>query len=231
MSEPATFVQAVQLTLGSIRKRGVLKTAGILATSLIDRMYDWRYGTETLGWIPLDEVEVPSASREHGRAYQPTSALAFNRLLRKVPLPRQVGFVDFGCGKGRVLLLAAEAGFARVVGIEFAPQLAAEARRNVGRWRDARAAACQFSVIEGDVTDYQISRGDGVFFFFNPFDDVVLDAVLDRLDESLRVAPREAWIVYHNPVECSRIDARSTWHRVTDYSFLGNDFAVYRHAS
>jgi SAM-dependent methyltransferase len=194
-------------------------------------VYDWRRGTDTLGWIPLDEIDVPSATRDHGRAYQPTPALAFNRLLRKVPLPRNVGFVDFGCGKGRVLLLAAEAGFERVVGIEFAPELAAEARRNVDRWRTTQTPQCQLSVIEGDVVEYQVSRGDGVFFFFNPFDDVILDAVLDRIDDSLRTAPREAWIVYHNPLEGSRIEARGTWHHVAQYSFLGNDFAVYRRDS
>ena len=47
----------------------------------------------------------------------------FRRLMRTLSLPPGSGFVDFGCGKGRVLLLAAGFGFARITGVEFAKEL------------------------------------------------------------------------------------------------------------
>lgn len=219
---------ALELTLGSVRKRGLVATAGILATSAIEKWYDWRNGTRTTGWLPLDELSIASANRERGRAYQATPAFAFVRLLQKVSIPRQIGFVDFGCGKGRAMLLAAEAGFERVIGIEFASELADEARRNVARWRATRGKTCDICVVEGDVLDYHIARTDGVFFLFNPFDDVVLDGVLDRIEASFRSAPREMWIIYHNPLESSRIEARRQFSRVASHSFWGNEFSVYK---
>ncbi|MGH7696219.1 MAG: class I SAM-dependent methyltransferase [Gemmatimonadaceae bacterium] len=222
------MLRALRKTWGSLRSRGVVATAGILATTAIDLWYDVRRGTRTSGWVDLDDFSIASANREHGRAYQATSAFAFTRLLRKVDVPRQCGFVDFGCGRGRVLLLAADAGFERVVGIEFAAELAADARRNVERWTQTSARTCHLNVIEGDVLDYAVSKHDAVFFLFNPFDDVVLDGVLDRIEFSLDMNPREAWIIYHNPLEGTRIDRRPRFAKAGTHTVWGNDFSVYR---
>lgn len=222
---------ALVLTLGSVRKRGVVATFGILATSAVDLWYDWRHGTHTSGWSSLDTLSISSPNRVRGRAYQATPALAFTRLLQKVHIPRDAGFVDFGCGKGRALLLAAEAGFTRVVGIEFATELVVEAQRNVDRWLSARKRACDIRIVEGDVLDYPIAQPDRVFFLFNPFDEVILDGVLDRIEASLKAAPREVWIIYHNPLESSRIDGRRRFKRIASHSFWGNEFSVYSGAA
>lgn len=221
------MLRALTLTIRSVRTRGPVATLGILLTTIMDVFYDWRRGTRTFGWTSLDAYSIASPNRERGRAYQATSAFAFDRLLKKVDIPRDAGFVDFGCGKGRVLLLAADAGFEHIVGIEFASELVAEARRNVERWQTARRGAANIQVIEGDVLNYRIEQADRVFFFFNPFDDVIFDRVLDRIEASLEAAPRPAWIVYHNPLESSRIDARPRFHKIASHSFLGNEFAVY----
>ena len=222
------MLRYLKLALGSVRKRGVVATAGIVATTVVDRFYDVRHGTRTLGWSSLDEYAIAGPNREHGRAYQPTSAFAFGRLMREVDVPRSVGFVDLGCGKGRVLLLAAESGFARVVGVEFAPELVADARRNVARWRSRTSSPCDIQIVEGDVLNYVITPNDAVFFLFNPFDDVVLNGVLDRIEQSVDRVPRPAWIIYHNPLEGACIDARTRFQRVSRHSFWGNEFAVYR---
>ena len=49
--------------------------------------------------------------------------------------PRDEGdvFVDFGCGKGRVLFLAARYRFARIIGVELSERMAEQARRNLAR--------------------------------------------------------------------------------------------------
>jgi hypothetical protein len=148
--------------------------------------------------------------------------------MQKVAIPRDAGFVDFGCGKGRVLLLAADQGFQRVVGIEFASELVIAAKQNTERWRAAKGSACDIQIVEGDVLRYKVDSRDRVFFFFNPFDDVILDGVLDNIELSLEQSPREAWIIYHNPLEGARIDARKRFQRAASHTFWGNEFAVYR---
>lgn len=224
------MLRALKLTWGSLRSRGVAATAGIIATTAVDLWFDLRRGTRTAGWVPLDEFSITSPNRTRGRAYQATPAFAFARLFRKVSIPRNCGFVDFGCGRGRAMLLAADAGFERVVGIEFAAELAADARRNVQRWIGRSERVCRMSVIEGDVLDYPIVPEDAVFFLFNPFDDLILDGILDRVEASLDAAPRAAWIIYHNPIEGSRIERRPRFRKTGMHTFWGNDFSVYRSA-
>jgi SAM-dependent methyltransferase len=223
-------MRALRLVLASLEKRGARATAGIILMTVIDRWFDLRHGTRTSGWDSLEQFSISSPNGAHGRGYQATPARPFLRLLRELSIPRELGFVDFGCGRGRVLLLAAHAGFSRIIGIEFAAELAADARRNVERWSAASGRVSEIHVVEGDVLEYPIHEADGVFFLFNPFDDVVLDGVLDRIEASLSAAPRDVWIIYHNPLERSRIDRRERFHPVASRSFWGNDYCVYRSA-
>lgn len=223
-------MRALRLVLASLRKRGVKATAGIIVMTAVDRWFDLRHGTRTSGLGSLKQFSISSPNGSRGRGYQATPARPFLRLLRELSIPRELGFVDFGCGRGRALLLAAHAGFSRIVGIEFAAELAADARRNVQRWSAAPGRGSEIHVLEGDVLEYPINEADGVFFLFNPFDDVVLDGVLDRIEASLSAAPRQVWIIYHNPLERSRIDRRERFHRVASRSFWGNDYCVYRSA-
>lgn len=49
-------------------------------------------------------------------------------------IPRAT-FIDIGCGEGRVLLMAAEHGFRKIIGIDLAADLCLTARGNVERYR------------------------------------------------------------------------------------------------
>jgi len=120
--------------------------------------------------------------------------------LKAIPLPPESVLVDFGCGKGRVLLLAVLGGMKKAVGIEFSPQLCRIAESNINIVEKAIGARLEITVIEGDVTDYEIEDDQNVFFFFNPFDDVILEAVVENMKKSLQRKPREVAIVYYNPV-------------------------------
>ena len=57
------------------------------------------------------------------------------RALEQIPGPERYALVDLGCGKGRVLAVASELPFRRVVGVELSPILARAARRNARCWR------------------------------------------------------------------------------------------------
>src|SRR5207245_5268496 len=74
----------------------------------------------------------------HTRCYRDWSSDVCSSDLQALPaVPSQLTFVDFGCGKGRALVLAAEHGFRRVLGIECDAQLFAAAQRNARAYRDA----------------------------------------------------------------------------------------------
>lgn len=52
--------------------------------------------------------------------------------MRRLPMrPKDFVFIDYGCGKGRALFIAAEHSFKAAIGIEYASDLASIAKRNI----------------------------------------------------------------------------------------------------
>ena len=103
-------------------------------------------------------------------------------------------FVDFGSGKGRVVMLAAELPFHRVTGIEFSEQLHDQALQNL---RSLRNRVCQnVELICIDARDWKIPHDATVLFFFNPFEGEVLAKVCANIRQSLAEVPRKITIIY-----------------------------------
>jgi SAM-dependent methyltransferase len=220
----------------SLRNHGFRHTvrAGIrhlltFVSRLIDRHFDPAFGTETRRVVEnaaLEDVISPNQSR--GIRYEPTRALPFRRVLRRAHIPASGGFVDLGCGKGRVLILAVQYGFAQVTGVDYSRALCSAAERNLGAFRARTKRTFMSKVLAMDAADYAFTKDDTVVYIFNPFDAVVLAAVIARLRRSLERNPRAVWVVYHNPVWRASIESTGAFAHVGDFSSGGSLFAVYR---
>jgi hypothetical protein len=90
---------------------------------LQERLFDLRYGTDTVSFAELDGLTIRGQNAAEGTPYQPTRLRFVRQVLSALRPPQEGAFVDFGCGKGRVLLLAADYGYRRVTGVEFAKEL------------------------------------------------------------------------------------------------------------
>lgn len=187
------------------------------------------FGTDTRGVIEnasLSDVTSPNLAR--GIRYEPSLALPLRHVLRAAKIPRDGGFVDLGCGKGRGLVVAALCGFSHVTGVDYSPALCRIAEKNLDLIRGRTQRVFTSSVISGDAVDYVFAKHDTVVYLFNPFDAVVLAAVMAGLVRSIENDPRTVWIVYHNPVWRAVIEHTHTFTHVRDYSAGGGVFAVYR---
>jgi hypothetical protein len=172
---------------------------------------DWRLGARTRGIVRNHESLRTVSLEVDGHYYEPVRVRNFRSLLSAVDLDPAAGtFVDLGAGRGRALLLAANAGFRSVIGIELDAGLAAQGRRNLARWaarHGGRAAGRTFSVVQQDAGKVTIPDGPVVIFLYNPFGPATLRRVLDRVVESHRVAPRPIRVCYVNPVHAGVLDA------------------------
>jgi len=178
----------------SLRERGLLASVNVAADTILDLGFDLVHQTDTFGWVKLEALAITSEHKEAGVRYQASKAGALRRLLRELALPRNVTFVDLGCGKGRVLLVAAPR-FAQVLGVEFSPELCQIARANL--------AACRLSdraqVIEADAARFTFGPKVGVIYLYNPFAPVVMTQVLANLRRSLEQHPRRLVLIYNTP--------------------------------
>src|SRR5262245_24487752 len=118
-----------------IKERGLVHTAKTVANVIRDVSFDWKYGTDTMRWVPPQELNAESTNQSHSVYYQATKSRPLLQLLAQLELPKACTFLDIGAGKGRVLLIACQYGFEKVVGIEFSPQLCAIARKNIETFR------------------------------------------------------------------------------------------------
>jgi predicted RNA methylase len=191
------------------------------------RTEDWdrHRGVQTTGTVGPEAFGAGLENREHALAYIPTTIWSFRRVMaalaRSGVRPRESTLVDYGCGKGRAVLMGVEAGFRRVIGVEFEPALARLAAENLRNYRGRRGVA---SVHHGDAAVFPIPPGPVVFYLFNPFFGAVLEAVAENIRRSFAEDSRPLYVAYQTPRPGSPFE-RGTPFRLVESA---SDYAIYR---
>ena len=166
-----------------------------------------KYHLDTSRIENVKKLSLKGNNVEHAELYQGANYYLLEKVFDHLQsieanLPTgQAGhnILDFGCGKGRVLAVAAYYGFRKITGVEFAKELCEIARKNITPVQQKFPGKI-FNVIHANAVDYKIEPDTNVFFFFNPFDEVIMLAVVKNILRSLKQNPREAFVVYINPV-------------------------------
>jgi SAM-dependent methyltransferase len=192
--------------------------------------FEWRHHVKTCGDEDLRNLTVLGENGPHAIAYIPTSPRSGRHILANLPVAdvSTYTFVDMGSGKGRMLLLAAELPFHRIVGIEFASDLNALAQENVKTYRNANQACFQIEPIHMDATLFEFPPEPSFIYFFYPFDRFVMEPVIQNLDRSLAEHPRDVIVVYFNPVLSDVVEAASNLRVYAKSNYFGSLYTVYR---
>ncbi len=173
--------------------------ARLPAEQAANRAFDRRHGTDTAEEIGLAETGVSSEQARQGNGvYRPLWEGIFHEALQALGV-RLDGFtfVDLGCGKGKVLMLAAGYPFARIVGVEYSPGLQAIARRNLERFRSPAQQCDRLEVVLDDARHYRLPPGPVVALIFNSFDPATTQEVMRPIEaEAGRDEP--LYVVYVN---------------------------------
>lgn len=158
-----------------------------------------KYDIDTSEIDDLHAQQINSANIRHAAIYQPTNYFLLEKAFAFLQAENISGhFVDYGCGKGRVLTVAAFFGFQKITGVDFSEAFCREATWNTDKIKSIFPAT-EFRIVCADVVSYN-PLTDEVFFFFNPFDEVIMLAVVKKILASLRTNPRKIFAVYINPL-------------------------------
>lgn len=163
-----------------------------LRRALIERTLE-RDG-ETRERVTMSELGI---DEDEYHEYEPSGWRTLSSALRGVEIGPEDGFVDIGCGKGRVVLQATRRPFGRVLGVELSPELAERARQLVTEGRRRRCGSVE--VIVADATRWEPPGDITVAYAYNALSGESLQQMLDRLAESVRRTPRRLLFVYANP--------------------------------
>jgi SAM-dependent methyltransferase len=163
----------------------------------------------------------PSLCRD-ALSYQATRFAHLEPMMEHLALGPDDVFVDYGCGKGRIVCYVALQGIVRkVVGVELRQELAEYARARI---REIRPAT-PIEIVHQDAATYT-SRDGTVFYLFNPFGQITLQRVLRNIHDSIEANPRPVRIVYNNCVHGDCLDEAGWLVRAGGIS--GTDIAVWR---
>lgn len=221
---PRSLIRKAVRSAGEVGVRAVLdKTVSKIA----DYAFDIRHGTDTCRWVYLSELRVSQSEIRHGSYYAPTGVLEFRKLMKELQLPCSGTFVDFGSGKGRVVLMAAAYGFRHVVGVEVSEELCAVAKRNVERYGGRTSKTSSIDIVQCNAATFRIPDDATTLFLFNPFDDTVISRILSDVDESLRRCNRRVYLLYSNAVHADSIGRYPFFTFAGRYSYPRAHFTVY----
>ena len=163
----------------------------------------------TAGKTELDQLTIDSANKATAVHYAPTPRAVFCWLHELLPDDRSnTTFIDVGAGRGRIVMMASQYDYARVMGVEFADELAAQARANLAACPPASIKASRVEIIHGDATEIVAPDGVSIFFLFNPFGADVLEKFLNNVLGAHADNPRPMTFIYVNPLHADVIERR-----------------------
>ncbi|MGH6864817.1 MAG: hypothetical protein ACREDO_01220 [Methyloceanibacter sp.] len=165
--------------------------------------------------IPLAGLTIRGNNRAHGHDYRPTPCKLFDWTLSCIDYDlSRLTFVDYGAGKGRVLLLASQHPFAAVGGIEFAEELHDNATMNIAQYPRSRMKCRNVECVLDEACEVEPPIGEAVHFFFNPFSREMFAEVLYSLVTSYRKRPRRLYLILIDPVAADLVDASGVFARL-----------------
>lgn len=167
--------------------------------------FDELHGTDTAGNVNVGALEFRGEDSIHAVRYQTISAAYFNQQLAGLPLPVEppLTFIDLGSGKGKALMLASlNPRFRRIIGVEYSATLNRIARANVSRFKSSATV----ELVTGSAGDYCFPAGPLLVYLYNPFDDVVLAQVVERIQSAIADEGGPIHVWYLNPVHRAVLD-------------------------
>lgn len=150
----------------------------------VNLAFDREHGVETAMELPLEAAGVPLADVERGNGvYRPLTEELFRTSIASIGIDAaKFTFVDIGSGKGKVMFMAADLPFKRIVGIEYAAGLHEVAIRNVATYRSKTQKCKDIEAVHADALDYKLPDGPLVLFTFNALAKEIMRDLLKKLD-------------------------------------------------
>jgi SAM-dependent methyltransferase len=228
-----------------LKNKGVLKTAwricmlprrimriyfrSVAGTSRTARPdeFDLKHDVETSARVHTSDLLIDSPNWIHAVPYIPTPSGLLTEVLRGFDINfQEFTFVDFGSGKGRVLLMASELPFRSIIGVEFSPELHEIAQRNIASYKSATQKCSDISLVCTDFINFELPSGPLFAFLYNPTSRAVTSHLASNI---MTTFPRQVWILYVTPHDV--FDSESALQKVRMGQVSGLPYCVYTNSA
>jgi SAM-dependent methyltransferase len=164
-------------------------------------LYDWTHRIHTTNIEPLSTMQLTHPENLiHANPYLASQPEDIRSVFKNLDIDvREYCFVDYGCGKGRVMAEAVRYPFKSVTGIDFAKELCEACEANLERVRVTWRCG-QVKILNTDATEFDLPNEPCVVYIYNSFRGPVLAAALERIRNSVENFPRHVRIAYVTPM-------------------------------
>jgi SAM-dependent methyltransferase len=175
-----------------VRLRRRLEATLERQTERLDPILDRGLGTARDAFFPNAPEWAGAAAYVAG----PTPWHVLPRALRRVGASDDDVFVEFGCGKGRVVHQAAKRPLKRVIGVEIVPEVAGFAASLVAAHQD-KYRCKNVEIVTCDAAQFRVPDDLTIAYHAYGFPEKTLDIVLRNLIESIDRSPRRVRLIYY----------------------------------
>lgn len=152
-----------------------------------------------LGIRTTNLVEEPNQSTHYSH-YEATPYSVLDKLFDAYELTKSDEFVDFGCGKGRIMFYVHNRFGAAVKGIEMNEKLYNVALENQKNYmRKAKKKSGPIHVECCLAEEYDVKVTENKFYFFNPFSIQIFSKTVNNILDSVDLLRREVDIILYYP--------------------------------
>lgn len=174
-----------------------------LQIALFTLRQEWRgekkYRINTTSFSDLSRFKIIGNQLAHATEYMPVSYFTIEHLFTHLPKQTREGsLIDIGCGKGRAICVAASYGFRKVIGIDFAKEMIDAAEKNLAVTKSIHPSL-EYQLRWADISSLEIGKDVQTIFLFNPFDEILLKTVVQKIEASLKSYPRKLYVLYASP--------------------------------
>ena len=164
---------------------------------VFERIYvyilDWYYHVET---TKIAKLSIHDNKINY--MYEPFPYRKLIHLFKCYPFEENDGFIDIGCGKGRVLVEASLHGCCNIYGVDLSEELLVYARKNM-RECQKKNHSIKYQLLCMNAKDYVFSPDINKVFLYNPFNLKILIRVLKALMYSIETNPRKVTLFLGGP--------------------------------
>ena len=177
-----------------------------------------------LGHVDLKHDPTQAIS-ERTHYYADSGGLAFDKILANFEITPNDAIVDFGCGKGGILISLSKYPFSKITGVEISPELVEIAKNNIKKLRikNVEVECC-------DASQFKKLNEYNYFYFFDPFPCVVMNEVMINIENSIIDNPRKIIIIYLNPFCHELIESRRIFTKTSEISHFEHKCFIYSNA-
>lgn len=222
-----------------VRQVGMLRALGHGARKLASRLvcrpsasqiaerdpFDETYGTDTARIVSVGALDIEDSRLAHSNRYEAVMPEAFAEIMASLQIVhREFVFIDIGSGKGRALLLASRFAFAQIIGVELSASLTAIAENNIRVFNDPQMKCRAIRAECADGGTYLPASVDTILYLNNPFDQQVMQPLVDTLQGWLAQSKRRLYVIYQRPLCRSLFDGSPAF----ELMHSAQRFLIYR---